>query len=744
MNAIIILGMHRSGTSALAGVLDLMGVDAGDNLLPPVKGDNPKGYWENSAIVACHDALLARIGSTWQDDRPLPENWWKAEEVEPFRVQLMDLVRHYYGAKPLWLLKDPRLCRLLPLWMDILVELEISPHFILCLRHPREVAASLAAREAVPEELSCMSWLAHVLEAERWSGHSPRTVVTYDLLLNDWQAIVRNIAETFNLSLCWDKQAEVNAFLEPTLRHHYASQDISASHESVRLAVDAYEAIEADQFENIPAIRNRFDLLSKLISPWSFGGGSNGKSMNEKSIVQLFVDSGSGFSESESIIHIVDATLPECNPIFELDSRRGVKALRLDPLDDSVILIINDACLISESGESRPLGEQRTNASVVAGDKYFFETCDPQIYFENINPDVLADSIQFSIRIRFLKTGREAQAESIHQLYADNTQRIRVLEVEANEARKTVEEERKFWGAEHGKALALLSEAHASEISALVAKDEALKASHDQLIHLLLDERAQALQEGGVREARLREEIEEERNLLGAEHEKALALLIEAHASEVSALAAKDEALKASHDQLIHQLLDERAQALREGSLREARLKEDHERALHSLRQEQADTRRLADERETRLEATYTQLLGVLRSEHSTALGEAKGREDRMREEYERGVMTLRGEYNSALDVIESGARRLAAEYEKMIALSRDEHLAAINVMSAREESANQANRETLALLRAEHFTQLQDCFQKINELERALQVISNWRGYGFLSWLNRPKKIGI
>ena len=82
---IIVAGMHRSGTSMLAGSLAACGINFGDNLIPPDK-DNPKGYWENKKVVSIHNKLLDRFESSWSDTRKLPENWhataWAKEAEE--------------------------------------------------------------------------------------------------------------------------------------------------------------------------------------------------------------------------------------------------------------------------------------------------------------------------------------------------------------------------------------------------------------------------------------------------------------------------------------------------------------------------------------------------------------------------------------------------------------------------------------------------------------------------------------
>src|ERR1700756_4341092 len=164
--AVIVLGMHRSGTSALAGTLHHLGVELGEHLMP-ASPDNPRGYWEHRDIVTVNHGLIAELGAAWDDIRPLPASWERGEAALRSSTKLVSIMTRHFAQAPLWGLKDPRLCRLLPLWTTVLAQLRVKPRFILALRHPRDVAASLAARDRLSEAHAGLLWLRHVLEAER-------------------------------------------------------------------------------------------------------------------------------------------------------------------------------------------------------------------------------------------------------------------------------------------------------------------------------------------------------------------------------------------------------------------------------------------------------------------------------------------------------------------------------------------------------------------------------------------------
>ena len=138
---ILVLGMHRSGTSALARVLGLMGAWIGDDddLLPPHPTDNPTGYWERADVVHSHEDFLAEVGHGW--DRIAGFDWTKLKlsARNELDARLRSIVAGFdCGDRP-WLLKDPRLCLLLPAWKAIVPK----PVYVVAVRDPRETAVSM-------------------------------------------------------------------------------------------------------------------------------------------------------------------------------------------------------------------------------------------------------------------------------------------------------------------------------------------------------------------------------------------------------------------------------------------------------------------------------------------------------------------------------------------------------------------------------------------------------------------------
>lgn len=243
-SALLVLGMHRSGTSAVAGLLDSLGVRVPGELLPADAASNPKGFWEHAGIVSLHERVLAALGSGWEDARNLPDEWWSRLELEPLRRELTHiLLTEFAGVNP-WVVKDPRLCRLLPLWRPVLAAQRLPAHALLVVRDPREVARSLRQRDGMAEDMAHLLWLQHVTESERWTRDLPRSVIAFDELLGNWEATLDRAMGELGLALPSRTDAArraAAAFLAPELRHH-AGGDIPASGGIQELALACYEA----------------------------------------------------------------------------------------------------------------------------------------------------------------------------------------------------------------------------------------------------------------------------------------------------------------------------------------------------------------------------------------------------------------------------------------------------------------------------------------------------------------------
>jgi len=222
--AILVLGMHRSGTSALSHLLTELGADAPANLMSPNE-DNPKGYFESMPLYLLHDALLASAGSSWDDYRPLPEGWAASPKADEFHQKLKEAVLAEYGGSGFFIMKDPRVCRLVPFWRALLDDMQVEPLFIHTHRHPLEVASSLQKRNGFDPGYGHLVWLRHILDAEAGSRGQKRSFTSYDRILDDWPSEISKIADDLDIS--WPRYgaspaSELNSILDPDLKRNEA------------------------------------------------------------------------------------------------------------------------------------------------------------------------------------------------------------------------------------------------------------------------------------------------------------------------------------------------------------------------------------------------------------------------------------------------------------------------------------------------------------------------------------------
>ena len=268
--AILVLGMHRSGTSAISRVVNLLGATAPKNLMPGTP-DNPKGYWESSRIYELHTQFLDSMGSHWHDWRSIDPDQLENSNAQQFKAKLKGIIKAEYANSPLIFIKDPRICRLLPFWLTALKELNIDPLAIVALRNPLEIGLSLHRRYGIALSKSYLLWLRHALEAEYFSRQLPRMFVQYDKMLSNWRAHL--FPDITNVGVAWPEltqstKLEIDRFLSLELRHQNATiSDLAAHPDVTSWVVRTYDALlelaEDDQnpvlFRKLDAIRAIFD-----------------------------------------------------------------------------------------------------------------------------------------------------------------------------------------------------------------------------------------------------------------------------------------------------------------------------------------------------------------------------------------------------------------------------------------------------------------------------------------------------
>lgn len=228
--AVCVLGMSRSGTSVTTRILNILGVDLGDEdeLMEPAAGNNPAGFWEHEGIADLNEDILATLGDAprqrWRYPPALPEGWERDPRLEPHRHTGKSMLQGSFAGKPLWGWKDPRTCLTLPFWQQLLAEVpevDSDLRYVICVRHPLDVAASLHARDGVPQDEALKLWLLYMSRALDATGGQPRTFVTYEDYFPGWEVQVRRLAAFLDLPPPSPAQgAAIADHVDERLRHH--------------------------------------------------------------------------------------------------------------------------------------------------------------------------------------------------------------------------------------------------------------------------------------------------------------------------------------------------------------------------------------------------------------------------------------------------------------------------------------------------------------------------------------------
>jgi hypothetical protein len=165
---------------------------------------------------------------------PLPEGWLVSDAADKARKSIKRLIEHHYVDKGLWAVKDPRMCRLMPLWQPVLDEMGFTPGFIFTVRYPFEVAGSLAKRDNFSFQKGLLLWLVHNLDCLSVVQGRPYIVNLYDQLLTDPVSTLEKIEKGLGINFPKSVQqlsSEILEFVQPELKNqhlgHVANKELS-------------------------------------------------------------------------------------------------------------------------------------------------------------------------------------------------------------------------------------------------------------------------------------------------------------------------------------------------------------------------------------------------------------------------------------------------------------------------------------------------------------------------------------
>jgi hypothetical protein len=254
-----VLGMHRSGTSALGGLLCQSGLDAPTDLMIAHEC-NKKGFWESIGLFLMNEKLLAQLGTTWDSIYALPLGWENLPETIAWREEVLHHLKKVFYEASHPMIKDPRFCILLPGLTPWLESDLVAFSFLLPIRHPYEVARSLAIAQGISEENSIRLWLMHVFASERISRGYPRYIVSFENILMNPEEVIKR-CRSVTAQTREEPAMEYPIILEKSLRHQ-VMESVRADIEDATVRIGTERQIALQLFDLLASSNESEPLIT--------------------------------------------------------------------------------------------------------------------------------------------------------------------------------------------------------------------------------------------------------------------------------------------------------------------------------------------------------------------------------------------------------------------------------------------------------------------------------------------------
>jgi len=356
---LFILGMHRSGTSATSGCMDILGYQLGKQFFQPGE-DNEKGYFENKRINYFNEDLLDDLDARWHDTLHIPDLWWESEKLNDRRDELIKIIHEEFDNHARISLKDPRISVLLPFYLGVFNQLQIFPKVIINFRNPLEVAASLERRNHLSLSKSLLLWMDYTLKAELYSRALPRIFLDYTALVNDPLHALNRINKELHLDLTFEDSnvEKLQLFIEKGLKHHTLDANADGP-EFPALVAQLYDLLKNSNLNVVePVDQAQFDKYAEAFySNFRFFSGID----EDPKLVLRTIS-----SDKKSTLHT--SPLREGRNMIELSTDQGksVTEFWIHPANRPVALQLHNMQIVSPSGEKLDFRPKESNAEWVS------------------------------------------------------------------------------------------------------------------------------------------------------------------------------------------------------------------------------------------------------------------------------------------------------------------------------------------------------------------------------------------
>ena len=262
----VVLGMHRSGTSALSGMLAQAGLNAPNDALGATE-NNKKGYWESESLVTLSDQFLVSENSHWSQLHEWSATWCSGSGAQSWSEAYLRQMSCVFDCSQHVLLKDPRLCVLFEALGSYLHQPFMQVDFLLMIRSPVEVVASLVKAEGIDVQTALDLWIGSVLRSERMSRPHPRRLVRYDQLIRDPGSVLDSCCSMWGLSLSDMNVSSALGFVDPGLQNQKKNdsrRQILEACPGVEPRLDVADALYQASMLSSAEMTQQFDQLMRL------------------------------------------------------------------------------------------------------------------------------------------------------------------------------------------------------------------------------------------------------------------------------------------------------------------------------------------------------------------------------------------------------------------------------------------------------------------------------------------------
>ncbi len=280
-NPIVILGMQRSGTSALAGALYRLGVSFGrESLLYQGDANNAGGYYEHRKATILNLRTLRTFQMHPTSLGRLPEGWKEHPQAESLRAELRGFIETEFANPGRWAIKQPVTSMVIPLYTDVFNELAIEPHYVICVRNPLECMASESKLDfgdsyrvmASLGEAAVGSWLRYTLGAfADVQGRRHLTVVPYADFLADPDTSLRAIVDEHpDWEPSRQQWVEAMSSIKGDLRHNRVTEQALDSYPALVgrtfRAASSFDPSNVEDWRTILGLYREYELWISMMS----------------------------------------------------------------------------------------------------------------------------------------------------------------------------------------------------------------------------------------------------------------------------------------------------------------------------------------------------------------------------------------------------------------------------------------------------------------------------------------------